>query len=304
MRARVGPVGLLLGGIGAALATACAHTPQPVKAAAEPGSTASEPAAAGEPDPPPTTPPQPPWSEPAPEPAPARPSSPAEPEEAAADSRWQTLIVVDPGGEEDVEEVDLATAARAERERRAKAPPASRVINNKNLVKADGARTQAKPAAKPAPVKPEAEKVPSAAALPDGADERYWRNRSYELRQRWKEAVDEIEELERDADGLRRRFYAESDPYVRDTRVKPDWDRVLDRIREMQEAAERRRQNLEAHLEEGRRAGALPGWLREGIELEPVARAEEEVDPVESVEPPIYPEPIAEPPGREKDAAR
>jgi hypothetical protein len=110
--------------------------------------------------------------------------------------------------------------------------------------------------------------------------------------------VDEIADLERDADGLRRRFYAESDPYVRDTRVKPDWDRVLDRIREMREAAERRRRELVEHLEEGRRAGAMPGWLREGIELEPAALAEEAPrGPVEAVEPPEYPEPLgADPP--------
>jgi len=30
--------------------------------------------------------------------------------------------------------------------------------------------------------------------------------------------------------GWRRRFYAENDPYARDSQIKPEWDRVLDRL--------------------------------------------------------------------------
>ncbi len=35
-------------------------------------------------------------------------------------------------------------------------------------------------------------------------------------------------QLEKEAAGWRRRFYAEDDPYVRDGQIKPEWDRVLD----------------------------------------------------------------------------
>ena len=55
-------------------------------------------------------------------------------------------------------------------------------------------------------------------------------------------------------------------------------------------------EEVAAFLEEGRRAGALPGWLREGIELEPEPVLVE-VDGIvehEAEEPTIY-EP---PPGR------
>lgn len=254
------------------LLAACAQAPQPVQPAeakpeaAEPQEAAAEPAE------------QP--ASPAPEPEPAAPAPLPDP----------TVIVIDPGGV-DPGDVDLVAASTAERERRASAPPASRSITNQNLVKAKPGDKV--PAGKPAPVKPaEPAGAAPAAAAPDGTDEAFWRGRSRELRQRWKDVVDEVAALESDADLLRRRFYAEADPYVRDGRIKPDWDRVLDRIRTLREEAERRREAVSAHLEEGRRAGALPGWLREGIDLEPAAEgARPEEGPHEAVEPPIYPDP-------------
>ncbi len=325
---RIVPVWALAAGVaGALLAAGCATTPQAVKAAepespaetaiaqakadagAAPDASPADPPAPAVPASPADPPAVPPPAEPGtPAAAAANPAPPTKPSStidpaATDDTRRGTWIVIEPGGE-DPEDVDIVAAARAERERRAKAPPASRTITNKNLVKDDG-----KPSVKAA--KPPAEKTaaPADGAAPPPRDaaaaEAYWRKRSYELRLAWKEAVDEIDDLERDADGLRRRFYAESDPYVRDTRVKPDWDRVLDRIREMRDLAERRRQALADHLEAGHRAGAMPGWLREGIELEPAPRAVEESSrPHEAVEPPEYPEPIGEPPPRPEGAPR
>jgi hypothetical protein len=245
------------------LLAACAQAPQPVQPAeakpeAVPPEAAAEPAA-----------------------EPASPATAAEPA-ASAPVPDPTVIVIDPGGV-DPGDVDLVAASAAERERRAAAPPASRSITNQNLVKAKpGEKASGKP------VKP----AEPAAAAPDGNGEAFWRNRSRELRQRWRDVVDEVADLESDADLLRRRFYAEADPYVRDGRIKPDWDRVLDRIRTLREEAERRREAVAAHLEEGRRAGALPGWLREGIDLEPAAEGTRpEEGPHEAVEPPIHPDP-------------
>lgn len=251
------------------LLAACTQAPQPVQPAeqkpetTQPVETAAEPAA--QPTPPET------------ETEPAVPAPLPDP----------TVIVIEPGGV-DSGDVDLVAASTAERERRAGAPPASRSITNQNLVKAKpGERPPGKPVkpAEPAGAEP-------AATVPGGTGEAFWRNRSRELRQRWRDVVDEVADLESDADLLRRRFYAEADPYVRDGRIKPDWDRVLDRIRTLREEAARRRDAVSAHLEEGRRAGALPGWLREGIDLEPAAEgARPEEGPHEAVEPPLYPEP-------------
>lgn len=225
-----------------------------------------------------------------------QPSSPSSaPPPAPAASPRPGLVIIDPGGEESGAERSLVAVARAERERRANAPTPTRVITNQNLVKAEGEKPGRKPAARPASAPPEAT---SSGGVPvqDLQDEAYWRRRSRELRLRWKEATDDIAALESDADDLRRRFYAESDPYVRDTRIKPDWDRVLDRIREAQDEAVRQRRALEAHLEAGRQAGAQPGWLRDGIELEPQDEQTPDVDPEAAIEPPTYPEPFAEPP--------
>jgi hypothetical protein len=329
-RGVAGEIRWLVAAIGIAMAAgACSQAPQPVKAAepsaaeiaaqaaiadaakttaaANTGDAAApgSPPAAPAPEPAPQSFPTQPSSQPAAPPAPSPPSQPPDgqpspaqpssPPSSASPTARPGLVIIDPGGEGDGE-VDIVAAARAERERRASAPPASRVITNKDLVKSAEGKAGKQPAAKPQPAKAAPAKDSSRPALPDGGDEEYWRSRSRELRLEWKEAVDQVADLERDADLLRRRFYAESDPFVRDTRIKPDWDRVLDRIREVSDDAARRQEQLAAHLEEGRRAGALPGWLREGIDLEPTRREETESDRQEAVEPPLYPEPIGEPP--------
>lgn len=99
--------------------------------------------------------------------------------------------------------------------------------------------------------------------------EEYWRSRLLDLRLRLREAVDELDELQERAGSLRRSFYAQDDPHLRDGRIKPAWDRVLDRIGETRRRIGELQEELQQALEEGRRAGALPGWLREGIDVEP-----------------------------------
>lgn len=196
--------------------------------------------------------------------------------------RDSNVIVVDPGGEESGE-VTLAEAARAERERKARAGPPVAVITNKTLPQSTGQVTFGKP-------KPE--KKETAGEDSTGAalqKEQYWRERGLEIRTRWHSATEEIQELERSAADLRRRFYAEDDPYFRDGQIKPEWDRVLDRLRETRVQSDRAREDLATFLEEGRRAGALPGWLREGVELEPVIEKKEPTTP-EPIEPPVIEE--------------
>ncbi|MDH3745756.1 MAG: hypothetical protein OES47_11715, partial [Acidobacteriota bacterium] len=51
--------------------------------------------------------------------------------------------------------------------------------------------------------------------------------------------------------------------------IKPAWDRALDRLEGARELVAEASTQLDELIEEGRRAGALPGWLREGIDLEP-----------------------------------
>jgi hypothetical protein len=194
-------------------------------------------------------------------------------------------------------QLTLAEAAKAERERKAESVPPRIVINNKTLHRyakggqltvAEPKKKAASAPASQAPAAAAAGKSPATAttAPPARDDEKYWRGRALEIRQRWRKASDRIKELEEDIGLLRRRFYAQDDPYVRDGQIKPAWDRALDELRESRAAAKAARKELTDFLDEGRIAGALPGWLREGIDLEP--KEEKPVDPTQPIETPIY----------------
>ncbi|MDY7096115.1 MAG: hypothetical protein SX243_24335 [Acidobacteriota bacterium] len=113
------------------------------------------------------------------------------------------------------------------------------------------------------------------------AAEAYWRDRIYEARLALRQAVDEKAEVEEEAARLRRRFYSEDDPFVRDGRIKPEWDRALDRLRELDRDILAHRLEVDSLLEEARAADAEPGWLDAGAELEPSFDDEEEVPPGE-----------------------
>lgn len=231
--------GLLLAG---ACASPAPHTePAPASTPAPQASPAPTP----EPTPIPTPTPTP--EEPAPNPEPERTSQ---------------AVVLDPGGEQEGSTRTLVEAARAERERRAHAAPSAIIINDKNLKQhATGQLTVATPGKKSGAPEPES-------AQPV-RDEQYWRSRALEIRLRWRHAADDQKELEKSAAGWRRSFYAEKDPNVRNARIKPEWDRTLDRLQEARDEVESSRQELSELLEEGRTAGALPGWLREGVDQEP-----------------------------------
>ena len=117
----------------------------------------------------------------------------------------------------------------------------------------------------------------------DGKDEEYWRERGLEIRQRWRDAVEAV-------DAPRRRGRGAAHALLRRGRSlrarRPDQAGVGPRARpsSTRRAARRRARpdELDGFLEEGRRAGALPGWLREGVELEPIAdarRSREDAEP-------------------------
>jgi len=256
-----------------ALLIGCASAPPPPvaesEASREPAPPARPPTAA-EASPPPADP----------TPAPAAPSADPQESDKQGSDKPDTTDVVEPGGEPGT--VSLVQAAKTERERRAHATPPVAVITDKSLPHLPkGKVTYADPAKKKA--------APTAGTPADARDEQYWRSRGLEIRTRWKQAADAVKDLELSAAGWRRRFYAEDDPYVRDGQIKPEWDRVLDRLGKSREEVEAAQRELADYLEEGRRAGALPGWLREGAELEPADGAKKkEPGTAEPKEPPIY----------------
>ena len=242
-------------------------TPQPVTRADQPKEATKAPAAA-----PPTSSPQ------APE-----PSAPAAAPPRQGDA---APVVVDPGAESAAAPQTLVEASRAEKERRASAGKPIAVITDKTLPKyaSKGQITVADPKKD----KTRTAKAPAAPA-PALKDEQYWRGRARELREHWKQTAEEVKDLEQKSTALRQKFYSETDTFLRDTQIKPDWDRVLDRLRQARLDVEAAKQDLAQFLEEGRVAGAMPAWLDEGSEEEPADEAgkKKEVPAVQSIEPPV-----------------
>ncbi len=223
-------------------------------------------------------------------PRPAEPQKPAQqPVREAEPARDDEAVVVDPGTEERGP-VTLAEAAKAERERRARAGKPVAVITDKTLPQyaRKGQITVADPKEKKGGAAPAAAPATPAAEQGTVRDEAYWRNQALEIRLRWRQADDDVKELEQRSTELRQRFYSETDDFVRNNQVKPEWDRVLDRLRQARTDVDAAKQDLAQLHEEGRMAGALPGWLREGEDQEPAPDPEKEKLPApQSIEPPV-----------------
>ncbi len=194
-----------------------------------------------------------------------------------------SLIVIGEDEQEE-EEGDLWERVRAasekERSRRDATAQPVVVITNKNLAEmAEGGRVTF---TKPAPGSED--KAPGTASGSDSLDplaemheqEIYWRERARDIRIRLKTSWDEVQMLEDEAAELRTRFYREDDPFTRDGKIKPAWDHTLERLDVARTRVDETQLELERFMEEGRRAGALPGWLREGSELIPPLEPQDE----------------------------
>ena len=228
-------------------AMACSQAPPPQTAAAVPVPAVS-PAA---PSPVTLTPP-----------ATRRPESPPPPRPV------EPVVVEEGGGVE--EEPSLARAAASERQRRQVATQSSVVVTDKNLSEhAVGKLTYANTPAVDATADQDSGVSSAEREL---ADEAHWRERMRTLRLEWSRSVDAIIEFEGRVAGLRTRFYAEDDPYVRDGQIKPAWDHAIEGLEKARVNAAENELAVGRALAEGARAGVMPGWLREGIDLEPTGR--------------------------------
>ncbi len=150
------------------------------------------------------------------------PTSPTVEEPVAAAVRGNQPVVIDEGTDQGSGPQGLAAAAAAERERRRQAPPPMRRSRRRprRARHRHASISQGPPSAG------------ASAAPATSADEAYWSDRARGSRQRWRQSADEVDRrLEKESGGLRWKFYAEDDPYVRDQQIKPEWDRVLDDLR-------------------------------------------------------------------------
>jgi hypothetical protein len=256
----------------------CRATPQPVTRSDAPTAKA---------DPAKTAP----AAEP-PSPAPAAPAPPQEPQPVRDDAP----VVVDPGVDDERAPTTLVETARVERERRAQAGRSKIVINDKTLP-----RHASKGQITIADLKEKEKKDAAAAPTPEIArinDEQYWRGKVLDIRERWRQASDDVKELEQKSTELRQKFYLESDIFKRDNQIKPEWDRVIDKLRQARLDSEAAQKELAEFLEEGRAAGVMPGWLREGEDDEPQEAPRKRRDvapPAQSIEPPVIQPPMFDP---------
>jgi hypothetical protein len=96
-----------------------------------------------------------------------------------------------------------------------------------------------------------------------GPAEAEWRERARTARSRVEELKQRVAELEGESKKLESDFYSWDDGSYRDGIIKPAWDRKKEEL----ETAKKNLAQAETELadlpEKARKAGALPGWLRE-----------------------------------------
>ncbi|MDX1643773.1 MAG: hypothetical protein R3244_05385, partial [Thermoanaerobaculia bacterium] len=175
------------------------------------------------------------------------------------ESNDEITVVIEPPSGEAEQPKSLFAAAQAERARRARTGDSTVVITDKNLadhaaggqltfVEEDDEESDQESAADSGQEESDEDALEELAE-----DEAYWRDRVGDLRQTWREAIDRITELEERIAALRQDFYAEDDPFYRDSQIKPAWDRALEELDEARRRASEEQENLAVALEEGRR---------------------------------------------------
>lgn len=125
------------------------------------------------------------------------------------------------------------------------------------------------PAAAPAPAPSPAAAASTAgppageAAMTPAADEGQWRATAQAARKRVTDDKAKVEELTAATKKLEADFYAWDDGQYRDRVIKPSWDKTRDQLEDAKRELAAAEKDLDDLPEKARRAGALPGWIRE-----------------------------------------
>jgi hypothetical protein len=170
---------------------------------------------------------------------------------------------------------DVVRAASESRRRRETPRPAVTITNQSLVTDPNRGKltlSQATPRAAAGARTPQ--RTPTAALAPgiaggpptsaeEPAGEEQWRETARQARRRVEDGRTRLTQLEAEAKKLENDFYSWDDGQYRDNVIKPAWDRKKDEV----EAARRELAQAEADLadlpERARKAGALPGWIRE-----------------------------------------
>jgi hypothetical protein len=174
---------------------------------------------------------------------------------------------------------DLVRAAHeAPTEKAASGDHGAVVIDNRSLVtdpnkgRVSTSRIVRSPTPKPIPKAPDAPAA-AAAATPGGAapapagegapTEAEWRGIAAAARQRVADAKGKVAEAEATTKKLENDFYAWDDGQYRDRVIKPAWDRSRQQLEDAKAELAAAEKELADLPERARKAGALPGWIRE-----------------------------------------
>ncbi len=181
-----------------------------------------------------------------------------------------------PGATEGQSLADVVRAASNSRHPRDLKPVA---ITNESLVKdpAKGRLSTAK--ARSAPPAPAPTVVPAAGAVASstaiapvatpatpsapGAEEARWREAAHAARRRVEELTAQLAALDGETKQLENDFYRWDDGQYRDRVIKPAWDKKREELETTRKELAQAETDLTELPEKARRAGALPGWLRE-----------------------------------------
>jgi hypothetical protein len=155
---------------------------------------------------------------------------------------------------------ETVRAAGAAKKRKESRPPIS--ITNETLVTdpRQGRLTTASP--RPESSTPAAEE---ARPKPGPAEEAeaYWRERMHSARARVEELREHVRQFEQESKKLENDFYSWDDGRYRDGVIKPAWDKKREELETGRRELELAEKNLSELPEKARKAGALPGWLRQ-----------------------------------------
>ena len=143
-----------------------------------------------------------------------------------------------------------------------------RITNDSLVTEPDKGKLTTSESRPPATVTPAAgrtgEKTPEASAAsepPEG--EEYWRGEARRLRERVAALNETIERLEKDTKKLEGDFYSWDDGAYRDRVIKPAWDKAREELATARRDLPVAQRELAELPDRARKAGALPGWLRE-----------------------------------------
>jgi len=97
----------------------------------------------------------------------------------------------------------------------------------------------------------------------DTNTEEYWRGRKQEVDQQLKDAQSKVEQLQNEINQLQTAFYAESDGVGQRPVIKQEWDERLKALEQAKQDLQSAQSQSDGLEDEARKAGALPGWVRD-----------------------------------------